>query len=287
VNASAAALAHESTQLQRLSDLVGLLDDALFADLADAIQPLVTATEQRAAALADVQQLLEAIAPLVSVYRYGNVRNTDVTLVRHILDAVVPRVLVGLLPAAANIDSDAAETLWKQMRETERALNQLADEEFLPGWRSCLGSLASGDAVHPLIAGYAHRLLYDAGVTDFAGLSSALSRALSYGNPAEVAASWVEGLLSGSGTILIHDDKLRMLLDDWLRGVPADHFTNVLPLLRRTFSQFPPPERRVLGERLRRSGDAVPAPVATGDFDVEMARRVVPLLQAIWGKDDL
>jgi hypothetical protein len=287
VNASAAALAHESTQLQRLSELVGLLDDALFADLADAIQPLVTAIEQRAAALADVQQLLEAIAPLVSVYRYGNVRNTDVTLVRHILDAVVPRVLVGLLPAAANIDSDAAETLWKQMRETERALNQLADEEFLSGWRSCLGSLASGAAVHPLIAGYAHRLLYDGGVMDFAGLSSALSRALSYGNPAEVAASWVEGLLSGSGTILIHDDKLRMLLDDWLRGVPADHFTNVLPLLRRTFSQFPPPERRVLGERLKRGGESAPAPAAPADFDIEMARRVVPLLQTIWGKDDL
>src|SRR5579859_6348802 len=173
------------------------------------------------------------------------------------------------------------------MRETERALNQLADEEFLTGWRHCLGSLAGGDAVHPLIAGYAHRLLYDVSFIDFEGLSSALSRALSSGNPAEVAASWVEGLLSGSGTILIHDDKLRTLLDDWLRGVPADHFTNILPLLRRTFSQFPAPERRVLGERLRRGGEAVPAPVTAGDFDVEMARRVVPLLQTIWGKDDL
>jgi hypothetical protein len=91
--------------------------------------------------------------------------------------------------------------------------------------------------------------------------------------------------LSGSGTILIHDDKLRTLLDAWLRNVPADHFTNVLPLLRRTFAQFPPPERRVLGERLKRGADSMPAPTAVGDFDLEMARRVVPLLQAIWGKE--
>jgi hypothetical protein len=284
-NAAATALADKSTQLQRLSELVGLLDDALFADLADAIQPLVTAIEQLAAAQADVQQLLEAIAPLVSVYRYGNVRDTDVTLVRHILDAVVPRVLVGLLPAASNIDGDAAATLWKQMRETERALNQLANAEFLSGWRSCLGSLASGEAVHPLIAGYAYRLLYDAGVIDFDGLSTALSRALSAGNPAEVAASWIEGLLSGSGTILVHDDKLRSLLDDWLRSIRADHFTDVLPLLRRTFSQFPPPERRVLGERLKRGDDSALVVASAVDFDVEMARRVVPILQAIWGKE--
>ena len=284
-SAATAALAEKSRDLQRLADLVGLLDDALFADLADAIQPLVTAIEQRAAAQADVLQLLEAIAPLVSVYRYGNVRATDVTLVRHILDAVVPRVLVGLLQAAANIDSDAAAALWKQVRDTERALNQLADPGFLAGWRNCLGSLANGEAVHPLIAGYAHRLLYDAGVIAFEELSNALSRALSSGNPAEVAASWIEGLLSGSGTILIHDDRLRTLLDGWLRSVSPDHFTSVLPLLRRTFSQFPAPERRMLGARLKQGGDSAPLAVVRVDFDVEAARRVVPLLQAIWGKE--
>jgi hypothetical protein len=283
--AAAAALAEKSTDLPRLADLVGLLDDALFADLADAIQPLVTAIEQRAAAQADVQQLLEAITPLVDVYRYGNVRETDVTLVRHILDAMVPRVLIGLLPAATNIDGDAAATLWKQMRETERALTQLADTEFLSGWRGCLGGLAEGEAVHPLIAGYAHRLLYDAGVMDWAGLSEALGRALSPGNPAEAAASWIEGLLSGSGTILIHDDRLRRLLDGWLRSVSAEHFADVLPLLRRTFSQFPPPERRLLGSRLKPTGDSAASSETRVEFDIAAARRVVPLLQTIWGKE--
>jgi hypothetical protein len=285
-SASAAALAEKSADLQRLSELVELLDDALFADLADAIQPLVTAIEQRAAAQADVQQLLEAIAPLVNVYRYGNVRATDVTLVRHILDALVPRALIGLVPAASNIDADAAAALWKHMRETERSLAQLGDADFIAGWRGCLRSLAGGGAVHPLIAAYAHRLLYDAGVIQFDELSQALSRALSPGNAANVAASWIEGLLSGSGTILIHDDRLRALLDGWLRGVHADHFIQVLPLLRRTFSEFPAPERRLIGERLKRGGsDASAAPGPTPDFDVEAARRVLPLLRTIWSRE--
>jgi hypothetical protein len=284
--AAAAALAEKSVSSERLSELVSLLDDALFADLADAIQPLVRAIEQHAAAQADALQLLEAIAPLVSVYRYGNVRETDVTLVRHILDVLVPRVLIGLVPASSNIDGDAATGLWKRMREAERALAQLADAGFIEGWRACLAKLASSEAVHPLVAGYAHRLLYDAGVMPFEELSLALSRALSPGSAADVAASWIEGLLSGSGAILIHDDRLRALIDGWLRGVSAEHFIQVLPLLRRTFSEFPPPERRVLGERVRRGSAESPAMSAGNvEFDIEAARRVIPLLQTIWNKE--
>ena len=284
--AAAAALAEKSVGSQRLSELVSLLDDALFADLADAIQPLVKSIEQHAAAQADALQLLEAIAPLVSVYRYGNVRATDVSLVREILDVLVPRVMIGLVPASSNIDGDAAAALWKQMREAERALAQLADAGFLEGWRGCLAKLTSGDSVHPLIAGYANRLLYDAAVVEFDELSQALSRALSPGNAADVAASWIEGLLSGSGTILIHDDRLRALIDGWMRNVPAEHFIQVLPLLRRTFSEFPAPERRLLGERLKQVGvDAATALEMSADFDVEAARRVVPLLQTIWNKE--
>lgn len=283
--AAAAALAEKSAESQRLSELVRLLDDALFADLADAVQPLVTAIEQRAAAQADALQLLEAVGPLVNVYRYGNVRDTDVTLVRRILDALVPRVLIGLVPAASNIDGDAAAALWKQMREAERAFAQLAVTDFISGWRSCLKALADRESVHALISGYAHRLLYDAGDLDFEGLSHALSRALSSGNSADLAAGWIEGLLSGSGAILIHDERLRSLLDGWLRSVSADHFLEVLPLLRRTFAEYPAPERRLLGERLKAGGNSPPAPSTGSEFDIEAARRVLPILQIIWDKE--
>jgi hypothetical protein len=67
--AASSVLAERSAGTERLAELVELLDDALFADLADAIQPLVGAIERRAAAQADVLQLLEAVPPLVSVYR--------------------------------------------------------------------------------------------------------------------------------------------------------------------------------------------------------------------------
>ena len=43
------------------------------------------------------------------------------------------------------------------------------------------------------------------------------------------------------------------LLDGWLAGLPADAFTDVLPLLRRTFGAFAPPERRAIGEKAARA----------------------------------
>lgn len=284
--AAAALLAERSATAERLADLVGLLDDALFADLAEAIQPLVNAIERRAAAQTDVMQLLDAVPPLVNVYRYGNVRETDVSLVGEILTGLVPRLLIGLVPAAANIDADAARDVWKRMVSVDQSLTALANAEFIQGWRDCLARLAASEATHPLLAGYASRLLYDARILELDALTTALSQALSVGNAPEVGASWVEGLLSGSGTLLIHDDRLRTVLDGWLREVSEEHFMRVVPLLRRTFSNFPASERRVLGERLKSKHAAADSqPVAAGDFDEAAARALVPVLALIWSED--
>jgi hypothetical protein len=284
--AAAAMLAEKSAAAERLAELVGLLDDALFADLAEAIQPLVNAIERRAAAQADVLQLLDAVPPLVNVFRYGNVRETDVTLVGEILTGLVPRLLIGLVPAAASIDADAAHDVWKRMVSADQSFAALGNAEFIQGWRDCLGRLAASEATHPLLAGYAFRLLYDAHVLEFDALAQALSQALSVGNTPEVGASWIEGLLSGSGTLLIHDDRLRAVLDGWLREVSEEHFIRVVPLLRRTFSRFPAGERRVLGERLK-SKDATPRSqvAVAADFDEAAARALVPVLALIWSED--
>ena len=45
------------------------------------------------------------------------------------------------------------------------------------------------------------------------------------------------------------------MVDGWLAGVGDEVFTDVLPLLRRTFATFGPAERRQIGERVRRLGD--------------------------------
>jgi hypothetical protein len=119
--------------------------------------------------------------------------------------------------------------------------------------------------------------------------------ALSPGTPPAAAAAWIEGFAGGGGgLLLVHDERLLGLLDTWLTGVPAEAFTDVLPLLRRTFAAYEPGVRRTLGELLRRGpGDRPGGTVAQGaaipgfaaEPDTGRADAVLPVLRLLLGLD--
>ena len=80
-----------------------------------------------------------------------------------------------------------------------------------------------------------------------------------------------------------------MLLDQWVVGLNPDHFTAIVPLLRRTFSTFPGPERLQLGELAKNAdvgkGPATAARDGDEDVDEERAKRVLPYLRMILGHE--
>src|SRR5207253_2841588 len=59
-----------------LAALTRLLDWALLAELPRAIAHLLARVQERAALGADVQHMMEALAPLARASRYGDVRDT-------------------------------------------------------------------------------------------------------------------------------------------------------------------------------------------------------------------
>jgi hypothetical protein len=117
--------------------------------------------------------------------------------------------------------------------------------------------------------------------------------ALSPGTEPADAAAWIDGFVgggSGSGMLLVHDERLLALVDGWLTTVPDAAFTDVLPLLRRTFSAYEPGVRRTLGELVRRGPAGAPA-VVTGvappgfapELDTDRADAVLPVLSLLLG----
>jgi hypothetical protein len=96
--------------------------------------------------------------------------------------------------------------------------------------------------------------------------------------------------------LLVHDERLLGLVDAWLTGVPGDAFTDVLPLLRRTFSAYEPGVRRTLGELVRRGpgtrGSATATATASGipgfapGLDTARADAVLPVLRLLLGPDE-
>ncbi|MFC0533048.1 DUF5682 family protein [Phytohabitans kaempferiae] len=150
-------------------------------------------------------------------------------------------------------------------------------------WLDALGGLAGSDQIHGLITGRLNRLLYDADRLDAAETRRRMGLVLTAGTPPAHAAHWIEGFLAGGGLLLVHDAPLLSLVDEWLSGVPADSFTDVLPLLRRTFGTFAPPERRSIGERVK--GGVAAADPVMARVDPERAVLVLPTLSTLLGRE--
>ncbi|WP_405449507.1 DUF5682 family protein [Streptomyces achromogenes] len=159
-------------------------------------------------------------------------------------------------------------------------------------WRGVLRALSLRDTAPGVIRGRAVRLLLDDGALRPEEAARLMGLALSPGTPPAAAAAWIEGFAGGGGgLLLVHDERLLGLLDTWLTGVPADAFTDVLPLLRRTFAAYEPGVRRTLGELVRRGpgdrpGGAAQATVVPGfaaEPDTARADAVLPVLRLLLG----
>ncbi|MEV4951099.1 DUF5682 family protein [Paenarthrobacter nitroguajacolicus] len=252
-SAASAFVSEQAQAAEGLPVLGKLLEGCLLAELPDGIAGVVSVLAERTALQQDTAPLLETIAPLARTCRYGNVRAVDVSDVRKILEATVVRACVGLPTACAGLDDDAAGAMRRAIDSAQDGLALLA-ELPLDDWHGALAAVARSDTIHGAVAGRATRLLMDAGLVEGDDVAARLSRRLSIATPAPEAAAWLDGLLSGDATLLIHDPRLLQIVDDWVEGVDDEVFEDVLPLVRRTFSAFSRPERREIGEQLSRVG---------------------------------
>ena len=283
-SAAAATVSEAAKSADDLRALAGLVGDVVLADLPGAVEAVLDRVGTVAAVAADVATLMDAAGPLAAVRRYGPVRKTDVELVGRTLDGLLPRIAVGLPPAVASLDDEAAAAMDKRIIAADAAVQLVESADHTAAWRACLGRIVASNTVHGLVRGGAARRLFDAGSLSADDVGTRLSIALSVGSDLAQAAAWLEGFFRGSGLLLLHDARLLGLIDDWVRGVPADRFDDFVPLVRRTFSTFPRPERRQLGQQLAGgAGGAKPVVDAADRIDVARARLAIPLLKRLLG----
>jgi Family of unknown function (DUF5682) len=280
--AATACAIEQSASSESLAELSALVDRVLLADLAGAVAATTRALEDRAALTGDAAQLLAALPALANVFRYGNVRQTDAAMVGHLLDGLILRAALALPLACTALDTTAAEALREHLLAAHAAVGLRAGEAQSAAWRHALEQLASLPTAHELLQGLATRLLLDGGDWGSERVAQQLSLHLSTGAPAADAAAWLDGFLNRNAVVLLHDDAVWRLVDDWLAALSEDHFISVLPLVRRSFSHFAAGERRDLGARAARG--AVTAQVSsTADWDEARAVLPLPLLRRLLG----
>jgi hypothetical protein len=255
-DAATAKIVSAAQSARRLGEATGAVELVLLAELPDALDPVLRALDSRAAADADVAELMTAVPALVRAVRYGNVRGTATDALAAVADALSVRVCAGLPAAAGGLADDAAARLRGAMDAMHTAIALHAQgprgADARSRWLAALTALADRRDVHGLVAGRVTRLLADAGALSAPDAGRRFSAALSAGLPALAKASWAEGFLSGGGLLLASDPDLLGVLDGWVTGLDGEEFTDVLPLLRRTFGEYAAPERASVGRAVRR-----------------------------------
>ncbi|WP_392672153.1 DUF5682 family protein [Streptomyces sp. LN785] len=298
LSAATARAESEALSATSLAGITALAEHCLLAALPAALPVVMRVLADRAALDADVGHLADALPALARTLRYGDVRSTDTAALGEVAAGLAERICVALPPACTGLDAEGAAEMRRKVDGVHGAVGLLAGAVAADGlrgrWTAVLRRLAARDTVAGVVRGRATRLLLDEGRIEEDDAARLMGLVLSPGTPPADAAAWIEGFVGGGGVLLVHDERLLGLVDSWLAGVPAGAFTDVLPLLRRTFSAYEPGVRRTLGELVRR-GPAAGAPAAGAagaaapgfgpGLDEERAEAVMPVLRLLLGPD--
>jgi Family of unknown function (DUF5682) len=267
----------------QLAPLSALLDQVLLADLPAGVHAVTDALQRRAAITGDTREMLAALPPLANVFRYGSVRQTDTAVVAAVLDGLIARASIGFSLACQSMDDDSAQDMRKLITAADGAIALRESESQTVAWRAAVTQTAMSEIAHELLQGLACRLLLDAALWSQEEVANALSRHLSPGNDANKAANWLDGFINRNAVVLLHDNTIWDLVDQWLAQLTPNNFVRVLPLVRRTFSVFSSGERRDLGQRAHRGTVGATAATATPSWDEARAALPIPLLRQLMG----
>lgn len=273
----------KATESAQLIEVCGLLQHAIPAELPHAVEALIQKINNLAATGSDVLQLMQVIPGLVSVTRYGNVRQTDERMVLDIVESMITRVCISLPSASTGIADDAAMVLLELFVQMNDAVSLLQHEESTAQWQQTLRIIAGSKQTSAVLAGYATRLLVDYKIIHGEELVQQFYYAMSPATAPAIAAAWLEGFLKGSGTILLIDQDLWSVVNNWVDSLTEEIFIDVLPLLRRTFAAFSKPERRRLGEKVRTGSSGNINTKAIHDFDEERGMKGIPVVMQMLG----
>jgi hypothetical protein len=281
--AASAYVKHLATGAASLKVLCELLENAIPAELPQAVASLIRQVSNQSAATGDVIQLMEVIPPLVSISRYGNVRKTDAALVSDIATGMITRICISLPGACTGIADEAAQILLQLFLQMNNAVNMLQEPDITTQWQQTLHQISTGSNTSPVIAGYSTRLLADYKLFNSEQLVQAFYSAMSAAVSAGTAAAWLEGFLKGSGTLLLIDPDLWRVVNDWVHQLPEEMFIQVLPLLRRTFASFTASERRKLGEKVKQGDSGITTTQTAQHIADERAAKGIPVIMQLLG----
>lgn len=288
-------LQHLSEQASTIKAISNLIAQAIPAALYRAIDHLKNRLDELAAIGSDIQDLLASLAPLLSITRYGDVRQTDANALLQVVEKIIERICIGLAIACYGLDEKSATEMYKHIRTAHEALSLLDNDNLKQSWFDTLHDIGNSPHVSPITAGCAVRLLFDSQQLSETETALRFDNALSISRDPSYTAAWLEGFLKNSSDLILYDNVLWHILHKWVCELSNENFMEQLPILRRTFAQFEPTQRRMIGEKAvqtlsgnmstHNKGMGLDKSNAIKDtFNAQRAEQVLPILWQILGQ---
>ncbi|MBP6828444.1 MAG: hypothetical protein KA165_17895, partial [Saprospiraceae bacterium] len=265
-----------------LAELTRLLGIALKADLSVVVPALLHKLQHISALAKDVILLADAVLPLTEVLRYGTSRGIDLKAVEQLLGQIIPRVCIQLPGACTGINEEVAADVLQKILAVNRAIGILKSADHEAAWQQTLEAISLLKNAAPLLSGLSTRLLFDKNALSTTLTGDAMRYQLSRAQAPAEAAQWLEGFLFGSGLLLLHHEELWQTLDGWISNLAEENFTDLLPLLRRTFSRFPVPERQKMLDLAQQGPRKTQDAEQTAEWDSTRSAAVLELIKEIF-----
>jgi len=279
--ASAALAVAKAQELTNAEDLANLVRQCLLANLPEAVSLAVKRLQTIAATSAQVTSLMAVLPPLADIQRYGTARDMPVHELGSLVRCIGIEVNSGFRYATRQLDDEAAQQMRQLTRRYDHALELVGEAYLTEGWQTCLKEALNDERAAPLVRGLATRLLHNKQVVELEQTANTLSRSLAPAIPVLDAGAWLEGFIDESGEVFLHDDELFIVVDQWLQAAPEESFIEILPMMRRSFSDFDAVLRRRLMQRLTKTAKvARSSPVEQSESSIGASafEQVLPLL---------
>ncbi len=216
----------------------------LLAGLTKEVSQCLKILNQLAINSLDNSQLIPLCRQLVLGSKYGNLRNFPPDDLLNILEDLLPRVF-GIFPSQCiHIEEKKARESLSELTLLKNICGMLNKKDVNRMWYHLLHQLDQSDYVHPIIKGATVRLLLDNELIEHKTATIRVSYALRGNTEPLEKSHWLEGFLSFGVLGILYEIDTIELLDSFIIDLEEKEFREILPALKRSFSQLSKNEKQ-------------------------------------------
>lgn len=247
-SAASFALKEKADQSSDIGQAAEVFQDAFLCGIPQAAKYALSILQKISIDTAAVAEVAKTAEHLSTVIRYGDLRKFSPEPIIPLLEQLFLRACL-TMEEGCNCDDEASKVVMDSIEK----INQVQlHHEFLEEnrWIDVLKSISDRDDLNTKCSGFAMATLIERGLVEEAFLSIEVSRRLSKGVPADLAAGWFEGLARKNRYSLIVRLSLWQELDRYLQELDEEEFKRALVFLRRAFADFTANEKSDIAENL-------------------------------------